>query len=386
MHAPVELRQPFEVVIRLGIDVDHQRAAPLGLEGQQLGGDRLPGPERAGQQDRRRTPRPRGLGDVEAHRPRPAGQRAADVDAALRARLVRPDRHQRAELLDRQHVGVVAHRAAVRARQVIEEQRRLQAQRAMQRDRPEAVHERFDAGLELGGGGRADGQRDRAVQQRRPFVRLQVGVELARQLPVLLGRERQRTVRRVELLTEGDVGVDDPPAHARDRLAVPEPARMHDAVDRERQRLQRREQQLGAARERRLLRQRTQPQHGLVRATVLRIDDERAVLLEHRRVGVTHEVGAERLVGRPAVSGLDDQRGRLPVLVDRGLGDAAAGRATEQPLQLARRRPPHRQATLGAPERALLGDHQGIDLGRANRHRVRHPEQAFDPPARPVQA
>ena len=55
------------------------------------------------------------------------------------------DRHQRAELLDRQHVGVVADRAAVRAREVVEEQRRLQPERAVQRDRAEAVHERLDA-------------------------------------------------------------------------------------------------------------------------------------------------------------------------------------------------------------------------------------------------
>ena len=155
MHAAVELGQALEVVVGLGVDVDDQRAAALGLEGEQLGGDRLARAERAGEQDRRRPPRPRRLGDVEAHRPRAAGERAADVDAAVRAGLVRADRHQRAELLDRQHVGVVAHRAAVRARQVIEEQRGLQPERAVQRDRPEAVHERLDALLELAGARRA---------------------------------------------------------------------------------------------------------------------------------------------------------------------------------------------------------------------------------------
>ena len=61
------------------------------------------------------------------------------IHAALRAGPVGAERHQRGELLDRQHVGVVAHLAAVRARQVVEEQRRLQPERPVQRDRPERV-------------------------------------------------------------------------------------------------------------------------------------------------------------------------------------------------------------------------------------------------------
>ena len=69
---------------------------------------------------------------------------------------MRSDRHQRAELLDREHVGVVAHRAAVGAREVIQEQRGLQPERAMQRDRAEAMHERLDALLKLARRRRAD--------------------------------------------------------------------------------------------------------------------------------------------------------------------------------------------------------------------------------------
>ena len=158
VHAPVELGESLEVVIGLGVDVDHEAAAPFSLEGEQLGGDRLARPERPGEQDRRRSPGPRRLGDIEAHRAGAAGQRAADVDAALRPGLMGADRHQRAELLDRQHVGVVAHDPAVRPRQMVEEQRGLQAERAVQRDRPEPVSQRLDALLEQLRRGRADGQ------------------------------------------------------------------------------------------------------------------------------------------------------------------------------------------------------------------------------------
>ena len=41
VHAAVELGQALEVVVGLGVDVDDEAAAALGLEGEQLGGDRL---------------------------------------------------------------------------------------------------------------------------------------------------------------------------------------------------------------------------------------------------------------------------------------------------------------------------------------------------------
>ena len=211
-------------------------------------------------------------------------------------------------------------------------------------------------------------------------MRLQVGIELARELPVLLGRKRQRPVRGVQLLGEGDVGVDDPPPHARDRLAIAQPARVHHRVDRERQRLKRREQQLGAAGELGLLGQRPEPEHRLMRAALRGVDDQAALLLEHRRVDVAHEVGPERLIGRVSVGGLDDQRRRLPVIVQHRLTETAARRAAKQPLQLTHRRPPRRQARLDAAERPLLRGDQGVDLGAGDRHRVRDPEDALDPP------
>ena len=216
---PASSGSALEVVVGLGVDVDDEAAAPFGLERQQLGGDRLARPQRAGQQHRRRPARPRRLGDVELHRPQPAAHRAADQHAALAARQVRADRHQRAELLDRQHVGVVAHRAAVRARQVIQEQRRLQPQRPVQRHRPEAVRSASTR--------RSSSSRDGAPTASEIAVfssggcswELQVGVELARELAVLLGVKRQRAVRRGQLLGERVVGVDDPPAHPRHRVA-----------------------------------------------------------------------------------------------------------------------------------------------------------------------
>jgi hypothetical protein len=88
-------------------------------------------------------------------------------------------------------------------------------------------------------------------------VRLQIRIQLARELPVLLDGVGQRPVRRRQLLGVRHVGVDDPPAHPRDRLSVAQPARVQDGVDRKRHALQRQTQQLGAARELRLLRQRT---------------------------------------------------------------------------------------------------------------------------------
>ena len=246
------------------------------------------------------------------------------------------------------------------------------------------MHQRLDARLELRRRRSANRQRDRHVQQGRSLVRLQVGVEFARELPVLLRAVGQRAVRGLQLLAEGDVGVDDPAPHARDRLAIAEPARMHHRVDRERQRLQRREQQLGAARELGLLRQRAHPQQRLMRAPRLAIHDQRAVLLEHRRIRVTHQVGAERLVGRHPVRRLDDQRARLPVVIQQWLGDTARARPSQQPLQLPRRRPAHRQRRLRPAERALLGHDQRVDLRRRDRHRVRDPEDALDPSSHPV--
>ena len=259
-----------------------------------------------------------------------------------RAGVLAGDRHQRAELLDRQNVGVVAHRAAVRPRQMIQKQRRLQPQRPVQRDRPVPVHQQLHAALELRRVRRADRQRDRALQQRRALMRLQVRVELARQLPVLIGRKRQRAVRRSQLLPVGDVGVHDLAPHAADRLPVAGPARVQHRVDREIQRLQRREQQLRRARELRLLRQRPQRQHRLMRAALRRIHHQVAIVLGDRRVDVPDQVALQRLIRRPPVGRLHHQRRRLPMRIQRRLAQAAARRAAQQPLQLTRARPLHR--------------------------------------------
>ena len=183
VHAAVELGQALEVVVGLGVDVDDQRAAALGLEGEQLGGDRLARPERAGEQDRRRPPRPRRLGDVEAHRPRAAGQRAADVDAA---RPSRPGGCRSAS-----------------ARRTARSSARRRSRAPCRRPRAAGDRGTAPAAARAGGaarpsrsGARAPRRAARArsaegaptaseiahVQQRRALVRLQVGVELAREL------------------------------------------------------------------------------------------------------------------------------------------------------------------------------------------------------------
>ncbi len=139
MHAPVELGQALEVVIGLGVDVDDELPRRSAWKASSSAAIVLPDPSvPASRIDGGRPVRDASVMSKRTGRAPPV-ERAADVDAALGAGLVRADRHQRAELLDRQHVGVVADRAAVRARQVVEEQRRLQPERPVQRDRAEAV-------------------------------------------------------------------------------------------------------------------------------------------------------------------------------------------------------------------------------------------------------
>ena len=75
------------------------------------------------------------------------------------------------------------------------------------------------------------------------------------------------------LLGVGVVGVDDPPPHEPHRVAIGHVPGVQRGVDRERQRLERREQQLRLrGRERHLLGQRAQAQKGLVGLALLRLD------------------------------------------------------------------------------------------------------------------
>ena len=67
----------------------------------------------------------------------------------------------RAELLDRHLLAVVGHRAAVRLREVVDEERVLQAAGAVQGDLAEALAQRADPPLQLLAVGRADRERDR---------------------------------------------------------------------------------------------------------------------------------------------------------------------------------------------------------------------------------
>ena len=75
--------------------------------------------------------RVRALAQVEAHRAPRARQRVAEVEAAARADRVRRRRHHRGHLLGGQHV-VVARDARALARQVLQEQLELVAERPVQ--------------------------------------------------------------------------------------------------------------------------------------------------------------------------------------------------------------------------------------------------------------
>ena len=344
MHAPGQLGQPLEVVVGLGVDVDDQAAAPLGLKRQQLGGDRLARPQRAGQQHRRWPARPRRLGDVELHRPQPAAHRAADAARRARCPPVRADRHQRAELLDRQHVGVVAHRPAVGARQVIEKQRRLQPERPVQRHRAEAVRAaprrgarapratarrppaRSPCSAAAGARGTAGRRRARAPAAGSP------------RRETTAARARRSAARRTRCRHRRSAGAHARPHRgcrpsARAPRSRPGTPRASSGVNSS-SAVPGNSDSSGSA---------PSAEHRLKRPALRRVNDQRTVLLEDRRVEMADHVGLQRLIGRPPVRRLDHQRARLPMLVEHRLADAAAGSATQQPLHLAGRRAAHRQ-------------------------------------------
>ena len=84
-------------------------------------------------------------------------------------------------------------------------------------------------------------------------------------------------------------------------------------------------------------------------AALLGVDHQRAVLLEDRRVGVPHQVGPQRLIRRLPVGGLDDQRARLPVVVERA---ARRHRGRRRGAAATAARASSRAAAAGTPRRA----------------------------------
>ena len=191
-------------------------------------------------------------------------------------------------------------------------------------------------------------------------------------------------MRRGQLLGERDVGVDDPPAHPGDRLAVAQPARVQHRVDRERQRLQ-------AARTAARRRPGTRPPRAArpapsiawwLRPSSASID-QRAVLLEDRRVGVPHQIGAQRLIRRLAVGGLarsarsapSDRRARARRR--RGRRRAAAATAARGSSRAAAAGTPRRGGTR-APRRRSAPRSPTPAIGTA----ACDAEQRLDPPAR----
>ena len=91
----------LQVVIRLRVDVDDEGAAERGLQREQLGRDRLPDPSvPARRMEGACLSAPRA--GVEQHRPRAAARGRADVGALARADGLACERHQGAELVDRE--------------------------------------------------------------------------------------------------------------------------------------------------------------------------------------------------------------------------------------------------------------------------------------------
>jgi hypothetical protein len=298
----------------------------------------------------------------------------------------RAERHQRPELLDGEDLPVVGQRAAAGPREVVEEQRRLEAGGAVERDRAVLVLECRDAPLELRAGGGPYRERHGGLEQRRARLRLKVGVQLAGELPVLLGLEGERAVVGGELVGVDVVGVEDPLAHLADGPAVAHPASVHHRVDRVLDRLERAAQQLRLAGEGGLLGQRSERQHGLKGAASLPVAHERAVLLEHGTVGVPGDIRLERLVEDLAGPALDHERARLPVWVEGRLGDAPGRGATQQPLQLTGGCSPGELPKGGAQaaEGALLRGQQRVELARGNGLRGGHPEEVFEAAPRAI--
>src|SRR6185312_12974447 len=275
VDAPGELRNAVQSVIGLRVEVDHPRPAPLRRERDQLGGIRLAAPERAREQDRRRARLPARGGRVVLDRS-PAGATGdADVDAALGADALGAERHKRAELLDGQLRRVVADRAAVRTRQMIEIQRLLEPSRTMERQLAELVAQRRDAALQLDFLRRADREPERAEQHRRVARALEDRLVLACEYAILLGEQAHAANVTFDLVAVDLLDIGNSAADLRERLTISDPAEVPNCIDREKQRLQRREQELrGRAGEFGCVGERAETQLRLMRVATLSLDEQ----------------------------------------------------------------------------------------------------------------
>jgi hypothetical protein len=164
--------------------------------------------------------------------------------------------------------------------------------------------------------------------------------------------------------------IEDAPPHLPERLAVADPLGVQNRVDGEAGVFGRGEEQLGGARELGFLDERAGAEERLVGGRLFGLDDERgrlARVLAGRRVSAAPEVVLQWLVAAGSVRRDDDQRVGLPVVLELGLGDAAAGRPSQQPLQLAGGGALEGDRPTDPVEGALLGRRQRLQLGAGDR-------------------
>ena len=223
----------------------------------------------------------------------------------------------------------------------------LQASRAVQGDLAEALAQRRHPPLQLSALGRPERQRERGPQHRRVRGGLQDRLVLARQLAVLLGQDA-RAARALELLAVGVLDVEDALSHLPERLAVADPLRVEDGVDREPGAFGRPEEKLGGAGELGFLGERAGAEEGLKGGALLGLDDERgrlAGVLGSGSVGAAPEVALERLIGRRAVRRADrparlaPNGGRAPARRPRGRRRGGAATAARGSRRAAGRSP-----------------------------------------------
>ena len=165
------------------------------------------------------------------------------------------------------------------------------------------------------------------------------------------------------------VGVDDRLLDLGDSLAVRDPSAVQRRVDRKADCLERREQQLGLRTgELRLFGQRADGEKRLVADGFVAAHDQVVVGAADRGVAVAQPVRPARLEHRVAVLGFDDERVRPPPGIEIGLRDVADRRATQQPLQLSRRRPlGRRQRGADTVQQAGLLLYECVDFAARDR-------------------
>src|SRR6185312_5785018 len=134
---------------------------------------------------------------------------------------------------------------------------------------------------------------------------------LACEYAILLGEQAHAANVTFDLVAVDLLDIGNSAADLRERLTISDPAEVPDCIDRERQRLQRREQELrGRAGEFGCVGERAETQQRLMRVATLSLDEQpgcAAARLADGRVAAAPKVEFERLIGNLLVVRLDDE-------------------------------------------------------------------------------